>query len=98
MFKPSYHYTSYSAAIQAVRGAQFAFRDQLPAGKSSWIISASYYTCSGNIGYFLFTTNKGKEYIHADVPRQVWVEFKKAPSSGSYYDYNIKGRNKLALK
>lgn len=86
---------SYSQAINAIQNATFKSTDNLPYGKSSWITSANYYSCDGITGYLVYTTDKGKEYVHEKVPVRVWTEFKNASSSGSYYVNNIKGRYRL---
>lgn len=86
---------SYTEAISAIQKANFKTTDQLPFGKSSWIKNANYYSCDGYYGFFVYTTDKGKEYIHEKVPMKVWIEFKNASSSGSYYVGNIKGRYRL---
>jgi hypothetical protein len=89
---------SYSQAIKEIQNATFMSIDKLPFGKSSWIASATYYTCDGITGYLVYTTDKGKEYLHEKVPIRVWSEFKNASSSGSYYVKNIKGRFRILLK
>lgn len=86
---------SFNQAIRAIKITSFKTIDNLPYGKSSWIVSAKYYTCDGIFGYLIYTTDKGKEYIHEKVPIRIWTEFKNASSSGSYYVYNIKGRFRL---
>ena len=86
---------SYSQAIQEIKNATFKYIDNLPYGKSSWLMSASFYSCDGSTGYLVYTTDKGREYIHEKVPMRVWTEFKNASSSGSYYVQNIKGRYRL---
>jgi len=86
---------SYNQAINAIQNATFKSTDNLPYGKSSWITSANYYSCDGNTGYLVYTTDKGKEYVHEKVPLRVWTEFKNASSSGSYYVNNIKGKFRL---
>ena len=86
---------SYSEAIAAINDAEFKFTDRLPSGKSSWITSANYYSCNGETGYMVYTTAKGGQYIHEGIPKNIWIEFKNAPSSGSYYDYNIKHKYRL---
>lgn len=86
---------SYSEAIRSIQSATFKTTDELPYGKSSWIKSAKFYSCDGYYGYMIFTTEKGREYIHEKVPLRVWTEFKNASSSGSYYDRNIKGNYRL---
>ncbi|MCA2854238.1 MAG: KTSC domain-containing protein [Chitinophagaceae bacterium] len=86
---------SYSQAIQEIKNTTFKYTDNLPYGKSSWIINASFYSCDGSTGYLVYTTDKAMEYIHEKVPIRVWTEFKNASSSGSYYVQNIKGRYRL---
>lgn len=89
---------SYSQAISSIKAAKFKFIDNLPYDKSSWIASATFYTCNGILGYLVYTTDKGKEYIHEKVPIRIWTEFKNASSSGSYYVKNIKGRYLMQTK
>lgn len=86
---------SYSQAINAIQNAIFKTTGNLPFGKSSWITSANFYSCDGYTGYLVYSTDKGKEYVHEKVPLRVWTEFKNASSSGSYYVSNIKGRYRL---
>lgn len=88
-------FDSYTEAVDAIKDATFNFTDKLPFGKSSWIMSANYYSCDGKTGYLIYTTDKGREYIHEKVPLNIWKAFKNAPSSGSYYVTNIKGRYRL---
>ena len=90
------HFNSYGAAIAFVKKAQFRFSDDINTSRSSWIRSASYYSCDGITGYFIFTTDT-KEYIHSDVPVALWKQFKVAPSFGSYYDRNIRGKYRFRL-
>ena len=86
------HFNSYSEAISFVKNASFKFTDQVNTSKSSWIRSASYYSCDGQTGYFIISTDN-KEYIHKNVPIEVWKQFKNASSFGSIYDYSIKVEN-----
>lgn len=86
---------SYREAIRAIQSSIFKLTDELPAGKSSWIKSANYYSCDGYYGYLVFKTVTGREYIHENIPIKVWNEFRNASSSGSYYDRNIKGNYRL---
>lgn len=88
-------FDSYSQAIEEIQNATFKSTDKLPYSKSSWITSATYYTCDGYTGYLVYTTDKGKEYVHEKIPIRVWTEFKNASSSGSYYVHNMKGRYRL---
>ena len=65
-------FNSYAQATSLVKASSFKLKESANTSESSWITSAKYYSCDGNTGYFIFTTNKGKEYIHKDVPLDVW--------------------------
>ena len=90
------HFNSYESAVSFVKHAHFKFVDQVNTSKSSWIRSASYYSCDGKTGYFIFTTDD-KEYIHASMPIEVWREFKNAESFGKFYNAYIKNRYQFYL-
>jgi hypothetical protein len=89
-------FTSYIQAINSVKHSSFKFTDEIITSKSSWIRAASYYSCDGKTGYFIFKTDE-KEYIHANMPVEIWNAFKNAPSYGSFYNRNIKYRYQLFL-
>jgi hypothetical protein len=90
------HFTSYNAATAWVKKASFKFTDNVNTSKSSWIRSASYYSCDGKTGFFIFSTDD-MEYIHANMPVSIWNEFKHADSFGKYYNLNIKHRYQYYL-
>jgi hypothetical protein len=90
-------FSSYNEAIHSVKKSTFKFKDAVNTSKSSWIQSASYFSCNGINGYFIFQA-KGKEYIHSEVPYNIWQGFKNSESFGSYYDRNIKHKYILYLK
>jgi hypothetical protein len=92
------HFTSYSQAIQLVKSRTFKINETANVSNSSWIKFVNYYSCDGNTGYLIYTTNRGYEYIHAGVPLYVWKGFKNASSKGSYYDGKIKGRYQLQMR
>lgn len=85
-------FSSYAEAIRAVKSSTFAITESANTSNSSWMTSADYYSCDGKIGYFIYTTNRGYEYIHKGVPLSVWNGFKAASSKGSYYNQHIKDR------
>jgi hypothetical protein len=91
------HFSSYNDAVEAVQSAEFQINESVNTSKSSWIRSAHYYSCDGETGYFIFTTDNNT-YIHANMPIEVWNGFKNADSFGSYYDENIKGNYQIALE
>lgn len=90
-------FKSYKSAITQIEGTDFLFTDKLFPTGSTWILSADYYSCDNRIGFFIYSTAKGEEFIHKGVPINIWKEFKSAKSKGLYYDYNIKGKYKLQL-
>jgi len=89
-------FISYQQAIKLVKSSTFRISESANTSNSSWITSARYYSCDRETGYFIYTTNRGYEYIHAGVPIDIWKGFKAASSKGSYYDRNIKGRYELS--
>lgn len=88
------NFTSYSEAISKIKSTKFTYSDNVNTSKSSWIRSASYYSCDKKFGYFIIKTDKGS-FIYKDLPISVWNSFKNASSFGSYYDRNIKNRYQL---
>ena len=86
---------SYSQAISAIKNSTFKTTDNLPSGKSSWIVNASFFSCDGRTGFLVYRTDKGNNYVHENVPISIWTQFKNAGSSGSYYVSYIKGRYRL---
>ena len=88
-------FSSYSQAIRLIQNTRFTYTDKLPSEKSSWISTANYYSCNGVDGYMIYSTTKGRRYMHERIPLNVWKEFKNASSSGSFYVSNIKNRYRL---
>lgn len=91
-------FPSYKSATEIVKKSTFKITDNIPEGKSTWIKKATYYSCDGNYGFIIYITDKWREYIHQNVPLDIWNSFKSAASIGRYYDHNIKGRYKLIIK
>jgi hypothetical protein len=92
-------YSSSSEAINRVKNSTFVVRDKLPDDKSQKIVSANYYSCDGESGYLIYVTGRmARSYIHTQVPKKIWLEFKNAVSSEAYYDRNIKDKYKIELK
>jgi uncharacterized protein with PQ loop repeat len=90
------HFDTYKQAILFIKVTTFKVKDAANTSISSWIRSASYYSCNGTTGYFIFKTDSN-EYIHSNVPLTLWNQFKRASSLGSFYNMNIKGRYKFNL-
>ena len=91
-------FKSYNDAISKVTNSNFNYTDIANTSHSSWITSASFYSCDGENGYFIYSTNRDYTYIHKGVPLSIWKAFKTSPSMGSYYDRNIKGKYRLPLQ
>ena len=91
-------FENYADAIAAVRATSFHYSDKMPTPESSWIAGAEYYSCDGKTGFFILVLDEGREYIHANVPREVWENFKHAASKGEYYNGVLKGRYRLVIE
>lgn len=90
-------FTSYNDAVLKVTSSKFLYSDVLSGNFSSWIDKASYYSCDKKNGYLILETSD-TQYIHKNVPLNVWHTFKVAKSKGSYYSKYIRGRYGLQLK
>lgn len=92
----SKQFETYNKAVDKIKSTEFKIEESINTSKSSWIKNASYYSCDGQIGFFILKTSK-KEYLYADLPYQVWKEFKAAESFGSFYNANIRDKYNLNL-
>jgi hypothetical protein len=89
-------YNSYDDAVKTIKMANFKINETVNATKSSWVKSASYYSCDGSFGFFILKTDN-QEYLHSDVPVDTWNRFKNAESFGMYYNRNIKHKFSFRL-
>jgi hypothetical protein len=91
-------FKSYTEAISKIKEAKFKIKESANTSGSSWVTSANFYSCDGESGFLIYTTNKGYEYIHQGLPISIWNGFKNASSKGSYYNANIKRRYQLRIE
>lgn len=91
-------FTSPAQATQIVKKAKFHYLDHIDTKTSSWIRSATYYSCNGKLGFFLLVTKTGKEYLFQDMPIDVWNQFRAAKSHGVFYNRNIRNQYLLQLE
>ena len=89
------NFRSYAEAIRAIQNTTFELTDELPFGKSTWFLSAAYYSCADYFGYMVYSTQNRKEHILERVPLKVWAEFKGAKVTATYYIQNIKGKYRM---
>lgn len=89
------NFKSYTETLSKVKSFTFLIKEIVDCSKSSWIQSASYFSCNGETGYFIMKTKESREYIHKNMPIGVWRQYKKANSYGSFYNQNIKGKYQL---
>lgn len=89
-------FKSYNDAERIISDASFNYTDKVNTDKSSWIRAAEFYSCDKQTGFIIIKTDK-EEYIHKEVPIDVWTDFKNAPSFGSYYNRFIKHRYQLSV-
>ncbi|HMQ77527.1 MAG TPA: hypothetical protein PKE21_15350 [Flavobacteriales bacterium] len=64
-------FESYEQALRMVRSADFMIAEHQDTDGSSWVRGAEFYSCDGESGYFILTTEQGS-YIHRGVPLAVW--------------------------
>jgi len=89
-------FSSYEEALVKIFNANFRYSDNITITNSSWIRSASYYSCDGNLGFFIIKTDK-QYYIHKDLPISVWKSFKSSTSFGTYYSHYIKSEYQFLI-
>lgn len=87
-------FKTYSEAKNIIESTDFKFVDDINTSSSSWMRSADYYSCDGEVGFFIYTTDE-KKYIHENLPLDVWDGFKNADSFGKFYLRNIKHKYRL---
>ncbi len=80
---------NYAEAVYTIKNGYFNNREVMNTARSSWIRGLEYIECDGKTGYLLLETDHDA-YVYANVPREVWEDFKKAPSLGRFYNENIK--------
>ncbi|WP_293300374.1 KTSC domain-containing protein [Pedobacter sp. UBA4863] len=90
-------FSNYRSASATIQTAKFLFLDNINTPKSSWIKSASFKSCDRKKGYLIIYLKNNNTYIHQNLPTNIWNNFKKANSKGSYYTKNIKKRYKLRI-
>lgn len=90
-------FKSYSEAKEFVETYEFKFAAEEDLERSSWMRKANFYSCDGEVGYFVYETKNGETYIYRNLPIYVWNGFKKANSPGSFYNDYIKGNYILTL-
>lgn len=90
-------YSSNDEAAKTIKAAHFKIQETVNTSKSSWIRGASYYSCDGNLGFFILKTDN-REYLYSEVPVATWNGFKNSNSFGEYYNSYIKHTFTFYLK
>ncbi len=90
-------FNSYNQATSIIKRSSFKIKESANCSNSSWIRKAKFYSCNGNIGFMILTTDR-KDYTFQAVPYSVWKRFKSASSLGKFYHRNIKGRYQLQIR
>lgn len=91
-------FVSTTRASEIVKKTKFLYIDRITTERSSWIKSATYYSCDRKTGFFLLVTNKGNEYLFQEMPVNVWERFKQAKSYGEFYNQYIKSKYRLKIR
>jgi hypothetical protein len=89
-------FSSYNVALNLVNNAKFSFVDYLNTNNSVVMQGAKYFSCDNRTGFLIVGVN-GQRYIYQGVPINVWNNFKKAGSYGSFYNTYIKNNYQLRL-
>ncbi|MGY3052386.1 hypothetical protein ACVWYG_000576 [Pedobacter sp. UYEF25] len=89
-------FSTYKDAENRITSAKFNFTDNINTSTSSFVTSANFYSCDSKIGYLIIGL-KGRLYIHQKVPTELWINFKKASSFGSFYINYIRNKYPLHL-
>lgn len=89
-------FSSYEQASEMVLTSNYKIEESADVSDSAWITSVLYLSCDGVNGFFVIKTNR-KTYIHQNMPYQVWQNFRKAESKGSFYSTKIRGYYQLKL-
>lgn len=89
-------FQTFEEAKNVINNTRFKYCDDIKTSKSSWIRSASYYSCDKKVGFLIISTDV-KDYTHKNVPIEMWHEFKNADSYGKYYNRNLKGRSQFHI-
>ena len=90
-------FQSYTNALNTISKTRFKISESANTSSSSWIRSAKYFSCGGSTGFLIIEANS-QNYIHQNVPFNIWNSFKNSPSFGQYYNKFIKNRYRLYLK
>ena len=90
-------FSSYQQAKNFIQKSSFFYSEKVNTSKSSWIRSASFYSCDKKTGFFIIATHK-KEYIHQNLPIEIWNSFKSVGSFGQFYNQKIKNRYQLKVR
>ena len=81
-------------AVESIESTAFNVSDTAVPNYKSWLVSAHFYSCDGEIGYLIIKGNK-KTFLHQNVPMAVWQSLKNAKSMGGYYNFYIRNRYQL---
>jgi len=90
-------FSSYNNALTEIRISDFGINETIDTSKSSWVEGLEYFSCDSTVGFLILRT-KDREYIHQNLPIDLWQKLKNANSFGGFYNSEIKGKYSLRLK
>jgi hypothetical protein len=84
-------FESYKAAIEKIKRHSFCYSDSLKFFNGTYNDSASYYSCDGEKGFFIYQFNPPTDYeiVLVEVPLSVWIDFKKQSDKDSFVRENV---------
>ena len=89
-------FNTYSELENVILFTKFNYVDEFNASKSSWIRNAKFYSCDRKFGFLIIRTDK-QNYIHEDLPINIWYKFKNAESFGYFYNKTIKYKYQCSI-
>lgn len=90
-------FLNYSQALIEVRKSDFAINETIDTSKSSWIEGLEFCSCDSKVGFLILKT-RDQEYIHQNVPIDLWRKFKSSNSFGGFYNSEIKGNYRIRIR
>lgn len=91
-------FASHEAALEVVQNYEFLNIDLQETPESSWIKSATFYSCDNMKGFVIIQEKEGIELIFQGVPIETWNGFKTASSYGTYANQSILGKFKVTIQ
>jgi hypothetical protein len=75
--------------VNFIKDKKFAYSDSIKISNEKFLTAASYLSCDGESGYFIYTRHGIKEYFRSKVPIAIWNEFKVSQKKDDFFFQKI---------